>query len=109
MNPGDVVLIRFPFDDVEDYKQRPVLVISVVSDVPDPDLIVLQITSSEARIRDLKDGDVYTEDPVLPKPSVIRCRKVFSLRSSSVLRRLGTISYDVFDDSKEKLRALLAL
>lgn len=109
MTPGDLVLIRYPFDEVEEYKKRPVLVVAVVHDTRDPDVIVLQITSSATLLADPKAGDIITDDPALRKRSVIRARRIFSLRQSQVIRELGAVAQDTFDEAKAQLRTILAM
>src|SRR5260370_550388 len=87
---GDVVLVSFPFTDLTSVKQRPAVVIS-----PDTfngfneDIVLAAVTSQitgdpatvRVAVRDLTDG-------ALPKDSVVRLTKLFTLHSSLVVKRL---------------------
>lgn len=110
MSPGDILLVNYPFDDVAAWKQRPVVVMAVLKDLPDWELIVLQVTSSEKRVRSPALGDIITADPAFAiQPSVIRCRRVFSLKRSQVKRQFGSIHPSVLADARNQLKAILSL
>jgi len=78
---GDIVLVSFPFTDLTSTKQRPALVLS-----PDffnqlnEDLILAAITSQTHQVphsvpislKDCRDG-------VLPKESILKLTKVFTI------------------------------
>jgi mRNA interferase MazF len=91
---GDIVLVSFPFTDLTSAKRRPALVVS-----PDAfnelneDLILLAVTSqlspSPYSVRILP-GDC--EEGILPKESLVKLTKVFTLSSTLVLKRLCRLS-----------------
>lgn len=99
---GDVVLVPFPFTDLTSSKRRPALVIS-----PDGfndqalDLVVAAITSQISNEYAVAIEQADCVDGMLPKPSVLKLAKVFTIHSTLVVRRLCGLR-------KDKLAAVLA-
>ena len=99
--PGELVGIPFPYSDLTTRKKRPVLVLTS----PDRhgDFMGLAVTS------------VFTEELAvaidtksmtcghLPKPSWVRCDKIFTLSETLVVRSYGAMEDMVFSKVKEKL------
>jgi mRNA interferase MazF len=90
---GDVVLVPFPFTDLSAIKQRPALVLSPERlNKGRPDLVVAAITSqiqdviSEDEIL-LSDSDLKTAG--LPKPSIIKLGKIFTIHQGLIRKKLG--------------------
>lgn len=87
-NQGDILLIPYPFTDLSDTKQRPVVVISKDS-INDTILIVAKITSV---IRN--DAFSYaiesnaTESP-MQKASEVRTNELFTVHYSIIRRKLN--------------------
>ena len=97
---GDLVGIPFPYSDLKTEKRRPVLVIThqdrhgdficaAVTSVPTPDAVAIDNASMSA-------GD-------LPRPSWVRCNKLFTLSGSLVVRHYGNLNYTAFNIVKEKI------
>jgi mRNA interferase MazF len=90
---GEVVLVPFPFTDLTSVKQRPALVIS--SDALNqkrPDILVAAITSQVPP--QLAEDEILIPPKELlpcglPKPSVIKLTKLFSIHQSLVRKSLG--------------------
>jgi len=94
-NRGSLILVPFPFTDLSATKRRPALVIS-----PDhfnekgEDLILVAVTSkfpsdlSEIEVPlekdDLKEG-------ILPKRSIVRLTKIFTMHSSLIVKKAGSL------------------
>jgi len=87
---GQIVGIPFPYADLQTHKRRPVVVLTepdrygdfiavAVTSVPTPALAV-PITNA-----DLADG-------LLPKPSWVRCDKIFTLSQAAIISHYGTLS-----------------
>jgi len=87
---GDIVLVSFPFTDLASAKRRPAVVIS-----PDAfhalgeDLILAAVTSQVS----LGIGSVLVSrsdviEGTLPKDSIVRLGKIFTLHSSLVIKKL---------------------
>jgi mRNA interferase MazF len=89
---GDIVLVSFPFTDLSTSKRRPALVVS-----PDAfndrmqDIVLVAITSQ------LTDDNALTIDPddcshgQLPKRSIVKPAKLFTIHSTLVLKTLCTL------------------
>ena len=92
---GEIVLVPVPFSDLSTTKQRPVLVISNTShNFTSPDMVVVAITSNL-----IQNGIVIEQDDidvgVLPKKSLIRCEKIYTLEQNIVIKQFGVISANI--------------
>lgn len=93
MARGDIVLVPFPFTDLSGQKRRPALILSPESFDPE-DLVLCAITSRlpgrTARWEiPLDSQDVI--DGQLPRPSIIRAGKLFTMHRALVAGRFGAI------------------
>ncbi|MEQ1627630.1 MAG: type II toxin-antitoxin system PemK/MazF family toxin [Nitrospira sp.] len=88
--PGDLVLIPFPYSDLQAAKKRPVMVLTP----PDrhADFIGLAITSVEQQNTAFQIGPTHLVQGALPKPCWIRFDKVFTLSESSIVKTFGAVS-----------------
>jgi mRNA interferase MazF len=87
---GDIVLVPFPFTDLSSSKRRPALVIS-----PDAfneqmqDVVVAAITS---QLSDKQHAVMIEQrdcvDGTLPKTSLVKLTKVFTIHSALILKKL---------------------
>ncbi len=85
--PGDLVLIAFPFTVGAQVKHRPAM---VVLDSGDADILVARVTTQTAQ----SDHDVRIDDwkgAGLLASSTVRLHKLATLEKSLVQRRLGGI------------------
>lgn len=104
-NPGDIVLVRFPFTDLTSTKKRPALVISP-SQYPmqSGDIIVMALTSqpqgTELALRGWKIAG-------LPKPTWFK-PIVATLSMSVVTRRLGVLAEGDWEDATRVISTLIA-
>ena len=92
-NPGDVLLVPYPFGERAGGKKRPVLVISSLAhNEATGEVVVAQLTG---RINaPPRPGDYRIEnwrEASLPGPALVRGR-LATLESSLVLRRLGALT-----------------
>jgi len=92
---GEIVLIPVPFSDLSSVKRRPVLVISNTSyNRTNSDMIVVSITSNLQQhgivieSKDLLAGE-------LPKKSLVRYDKIYTLEQCIVIKQLGIISESI--------------
>lgn len=106
--PGDVVLVPYPFGERAGGRKRPALVISPTEyNQNTSELIIAQITgrlSGEAR-----PGDYTIEnwkEANLPRPALVRCR-LATLQTSLVLRRLGKLTEMDFRNAQAAINAAL--
>jgi mRNA interferase MazF len=86
--PGDIVLLEFPFSDTIGVKRRPAL---VLLDVGDDDILVARVTSRITHSR--FDAEIVEwEQAGLLLPSVARVHKIATLEKKLVRRKLGTLT-----------------
>jgi mRNA-degrading endonuclease toxin of MazEF toxin-antitoxin module len=114
VNPGDVVAVMFPFSatQAEPYKRRPVLVVNEIGSPPDQAILCVMITSSERRLRSPRAGDVVISDyqgAGLARPSVIRCRRVWTAESTDVHKHYGAVDAATLAQVRSELAVLLGL
>jgi len=94
-NQGDVILAPFPFTDLTMVKQRPALVLSADwFNTSRDDCVVAAITS---QIPSKLQPDEYRLSASdlgaggLPKPSLVRLGKLFTISRRLLRKRLGTL------------------
>ena len=98
----DIVLVPFPFTDLSSSKRRPALVVS-----PDSfndqmqDLVLAAITSQFSEDSALTIDQDDCVDGTLPKRSVVKPAKLFTIHSTLVLKKICALR-------REKLDAVLA-
>ncbi len=92
--PGDVLLIPFPFSDRQTSKKRPILLLTSPDEMGD--LICLPITSSPHHTDGFRLLASHFCEGKLPKESWIRTAKVYTLNQSLLLGRFGALRSDVF-------------
>lgn len=86
---GDIVVVPFPFTDLSSSKRRPAFVIS-----PDPfndqsaDVVVAAITSQLTNEHAVMIEPSDCVDGALPKTSVVKLAKVFTIHSTLVIKKL---------------------
>ena len=92
---GEIVLVPVPFSNLTYTKKRPVLVVSnTAHNLASPDMIVVAITSNIIQNGIVIEASDLTVG-VLPKKSLIRCEKIYTLEQSIVVKRFGVLSDDV--------------
>lgn len=94
MNPGDVVLVKFPFTHLLTAKKRPALVLMHARHTEKVQLVTLAMITSKVEGTKLP-GDVPLEDwehAHLLHPSLVRLAKVATLDHHLVHKPLGTLS-----------------
>src|SRR5829696_4706117 len=90
---GTVVLVPFPFTDLSGRKRRPALVVSPKS-FHEEDLILCAITSHVPERLSVWEVSLAAVDMVeeeLPKSSIIKVSKLFTMHKKVVAARYGTI------------------
>ena len=89
---GEIVLIPVPFSDLSYTKQRPVLVVSNnYHNFSSLDMIVVAITSNLVQNGIVIETSDLTAG-ILPKKSIIRYDKIYTLDQNIVTKRFGVIS-----------------
>ena len=108
---GDIVLIPVPFTDLTSSKKRPVLILSDnrYNEITD-DLIVAAITSNvDNKIYTVKITAKNLTDGALLYDSCIRADKLYTLSQSIIIKKFGTVKYDVLKAVVEKLLNIFTL
>ena len=108
LNPGDVILLSYPFGEGAGVRKRPALVVSSSAyNQETGELVIAQITSRVPA--PARPGD-YTiaewREAKLPRPALVRARLATLVRSL-VLRRLGSLSEADYRGAMAALKAQL--
>jgi mRNA interferase MazF len=104
---GELVMVPVPFSDLSSVKKRPVLVISNSShNYVNRDMIVVAITSNLRQNGIIIDtGDLIVGQ--LPKTSLIRCEKIYTLEQGIALKSFGVISEQILDNVVSEINRLI--
>ena len=107
---GDVVLVSFPFTDLTLSKRRPALVLSPDSfNVAGEDLVLAAITSNITDDPDavlLRRGDFA--EGWLPKPSLVKTTKLFTMHSSLVAKRICALRIEKMEEVLRSVRGFFS-
>lgn len=104
---GNVVVLPFPFSDLSGSKRRPAL---VLADLPGDDILLCQITSQHNK--DSNTIAISSDSFIsgyLPADSFIKPYRVFTADKNIIIRRAGTLKYNITDSVKQKIVELLQL
>ena len=108
-NPGDVILVPYPFGERAGGRKRPALVISSIKHNQETgELLIAQVTSRVSSAPRL--GDYHIEawrDANLPRPALVRAR-LATIQSSLVLRKLGGLTESEFGAATSQLQSVFA-
>ena len=108
INPGDVILLSYPFGEGAGVRKRPALVVSSSAfNQETGELIIAQITSrvsAPARAGDYNLAE--WREAKLPRPALVRAR-LATLERSLVLRRLGSLTEADYQGALAALKAQL--
>ncbi|MFB2892590.1 type II toxin-antitoxin system PemK/MazF family toxin [Aerosakkonemataceae cyanobacterium BLCC-F50] len=100
--PGEVILLSYPFTDVTGVKLRPVL---VLLDTGDNDILVARITTKITHT--LYDVQILEFQVAgLLKQSVVRLHKVNTVEKSLINRRLGMLESSDWEKVRDKIRQI---
>lgn len=106
----DILLVPVPFTDLSSTKQRPVIVLSNDRAIESsPDLLVVAVTSNLLFANDytveIDSSDI--ENRLLPRKSVVRCDKLYTISKDIVLKRFNRIRQEVFLRLIEVIKKLI--
>ena len=101
----DLVLLPYPFTDLENSKIRPALVVSNEAfNKKSRDRIMIPLTSV---LNDVPHSIFITQESLqsgkLVKPSRIRADKIFSVEQGKIILKIGRLKDPVFDKVKTEL------
>lgn len=105
----DIVLIPFPFSDLQSSKSRPVLVISGNNyNTMSPDFLGMAVTSNLAeRVHTVLLQQENLASGHLKVDSVVRADKVYSLSRNLVRRKFGSVKSTAFLEILSQLDRVL--
>lgn len=109
---GEVVLVTFPFTDLSGVKQRPALVVSADwFNRANVDCVLVAITSNiPARPKRgellLSASDLSSAG--LPKPSIVRAGKIFTLQQTLIRKPLGKLPAATLTNVLTAIRGVLS-
>ena len=107
----DIVLVPIPFTDLSSIKKRPVVIISQDNyNSQSRDVVVAAITSNLSYRNDYSiiiDSENLSEG-FLPKQSMVRCDKIYTISGDIIVKRFGVISHETFIVIKTKIDELFA-
>jgi len=110
IEPGAVVLVNFPFTDLQSSKVRPALVLTQKRD----DVIIVGIFSKvPAYLQDswiiIDEGDPGFKQTGLKKLSVIKTEKIAVVHQSLIRKELGRLSPELLQKAKQILSQTLGI
>jgi mRNA interferase MazF len=103
---GDIVVIPFPFSDLSASKKRPAF---VLADLPGDDILLCQITSQLKKDKfaiALENKDFKTGG--LPVNSFIHPTRIFTAYKKIIIRKAGTTSSAIIQETIRQLIILLS-
>lgn len=108
--PGDVVLVKFPFTDFTMTKLRPAVVLATHGD----DLTILGVFSSPAQPFRQTWIVLSSADPTFPETglkatSVIKAERIAVIEQSVIARRLGSLSASQMEKVNRAVKVALNL
>ncbi len=89
----DIVLIKYPFTNLKDFKLRPALILWVYQD----DVIIIPITTKktgyfyEIKTNDLIEGELITK-------SYLKINSIFTLNKDLIFMKIAVLSQNSFDE-----------
>ena len=93
---GEILLIPVPFSDLSTVKKRPVLVLSNnMYNSSNNDIIVIAITSN-LKQNGIEISNSNLSEGFLPKNSIIKTDKIYTLEAGIVIKKIGKINNDIF-------------
>jgi mRNA interferase MazF len=105
-DPGDIILVPFPFSEASLAKKRPALILSVGETGKSFSLLTVAMISSQVEGPKLV-GDVLLADWAdenLLHPSLLRLSKVATIDRALLLSKLGTISRRDFTTARKEFK-----
>lgn len=107
MNPGDIVLIRFPQADLQAGKLRPALVLAIAPG-RHADILLALITSQTQQAIPEFDELIQVTDSDYPETglkarSAVRIARLATVESAAINARLGSISPERLQRIKNRL------
>jgi mRNA interferase MazF len=108
MNSGEIVLVHFPFTNLESTKKRPALALRQTILSKKTNLVTIAMITSQVEGIKL-EGDVFLddwEDENLLYPSIVRLSKVSTVEVRLIEKEIGKLSKADFENVKKGFKQL---
>lgn len=103
---GDILIVRFPFSNLQSRKVRPAL---VVADQQDEDILLVPISSAEqSASKHHRIADTHYLHRKLPIISSVKYTKLFTLHKSLIQGKYTELKVDIFDTIRQKILHFVA-
>ena len=104
-NKKDIILVPFPFSELTYAKKRPAL---ILASIPTRNELICMMLTSTKKTDPVVDVAIDNlAGTGLPKPTVARTSRLFTLKSSIVNKRIGRINDIEYKTVIDKLMQLL--
>lgn len=109
-SPGDIVVVPFPFTDLETTKRRPALVLSTVETRHFPPLVVLAMITGQMESETLRGDYKMTDwkEAGLIHNSKVRLAKLVTVDKGLIQKKLGSLSKKDRDSLKKEFRKIFS-
>lgn len=111
-DPGQIILVSYPFTDQTASKLRPALVISTARFNTGEDFVAVPISSSIEQQKTLgfviSDTDNYFAGTRLRRSSTVKWSKPMTISTTIVQSKLGVIPKHVLEKIQERLRSMFS-
>ncbi len=106
---GEIVIVPFPFSDLSNIKQRPVLILSKDSDNKNSDdVITCGITSNTKNTGySVLINNKNLEKGIIPTESRIKIDKLFTLNKNIIKKKIAKINKTTLNKVKEEFCRLI--
>lgn len=102
---GDVIILEFPFSDLQSYKRRPSLIIKVPKG---EDIIICQITAeSQEKPVEIPINESDFDKGKLKRDSFVRIDKITTIKRTRIKYKIGSLKKEKFEMILEKLISFL--
>jgi mRNA interferase MazF len=111
LEPGQIILVAFPFSDHTTAKVRPALIISAAEFNRGGDFVALPISSQlsdDPHGYPIRATDAFFAQTRLRTDSSVRWTKLMTLTSRVVTRKLGSVPADVLQAIQQLVRSVFS-
>ena len=96
---GQIVLVKFPFSDSQDFKERPALVLLSGTN---NDLVCAKITSNQNSSSLNIINLISWKESNLLFPSIVRLDKIATFHKNQIIQGIGELSFEDIERIKKK-------
>ncbi len=106
---GEILIVPFPFSDLSNIKQRPVIVLSKAEDNEiSEDIITCGLTSNlKNSAHSVLIDNINLEEGSIPKKSRIKVDKLFTINKNSIKKKVARLNKKTFEEVKKEFINLI--